>query len=551
MTAPLLSGPGAVLWSDHLIVLPIVLPIAVAGAMFLMDERRHRLKAALSLATVLAMLATALVLVARVTHAPEVYRLGDWAAPYGIVLVADRLSAMMLALAGVLGLSALVFSFARWSRAGPRFHGLFLLLLMGVNGAFLTGDVFNLFVFFEVMLAASYGLVLHGSGETRIRAGLGYIAVNLVASLFFLVGVSLIYGTMGTLNMADLARRLASPPAEAALFEVGCAVLGVAFLIKCSAWPLGFWLPTTYAAATAPAAAVLAILSKVGVYVVIRLSLLLFGAGTSEGFGQTWILVTGLATIAFGTVGILAARELTRAAGYAVMISSGTVLAALGTGSAGALSGALYYLVGSTFAAAALFLLAEILQRGRDPADATQPVFADEYRDPFDDAGTTEIGRAIPATVAILGSGFLLCTLMLAGIPPLAGFVGKLAMFSGLASGTMTAPAWWLIAVLTLSSLGTLIPLVRLGIFSLWVPHDDPPPVLRSPEFASLTVLLAACVALALWAGPALAFTEATVRWLSQPQDYVRAVLDAGAGKGATSKGSGRGAARSTAGAAS
>ncbi|MBB2962989.1 monovalent cation/H+ antiporter subunit D [Methylobacterium sp. R2-1] len=550
MTAPFLNGPGAALWSDHLIVLPIVLPIAVAGVMFLMDERRHRLKAAISLGTVLVLLATALVLVARVTEAPEVYRLGDWAAPYGIVLVADRLSAMMLTLAGVLGLSALVFSFARWGRAGPRFHGLFLLLLMGVNGAFLTGDVFNLFVFFEVMLAASYGLVLHGSGETRIRAGLGYIAVNLVASLFFLVGVSLIYGTMGTLNMADLARRLASPPAEAALFEVGCAVLGIAFLIKCSAWPLGFWLPTTYSAATAPAAAILAILSKVGVYVVIRLSLLLFGAGTSEGFGQSWILATGLATIAFGTIGILAARELTRAAGYAVMISSGTVLAALGTGSDGALSGALYYLVGSTFAAGALFLLAEILQRGRDPTDAAQPVFADEYRDPFDDAGATEIGRAIPATVAILGGGFLVCTLMLAGIPPLAGFVGKLAMFSGLASGPMTAPAWWLIAVLTLSSLGTLIPLVRLGIFSLWVPHDDPPPVLRSPELASLSVLLAACVALALWAGPALAYTEATVRWLSQPQDYVRAVLDAGAGKG-SSRGAAQDAARSAGGAGS
>ncbi|MEH3116136.1 MAG: monovalent cation/H+ antiporter subunit D [Methylorubrum populi] len=530
-----MSGASPIAWSEHLVVLPVVLPIAAAGAMFLMDERRHRLKAGLSLATMLVLLATALVLVGRAGAAPEVYRLGNWAAPYGIVLVADRLSAMMLTLAATLGLAALVFSFARWGRAGPRFHGLFLLLLMGVNGAFLTGDLFNLFVFFEVMLAASYGLVLHGSGETRIRAGLGYIAVNLVASLFFLVGVSLIYGTMGTLNMADLARRLAAPPAEAALFEVGCAVLGIAFLIKCSAWPLGFWLPTTYSAATAPAAAILAILSKVGVYVVLRLSLLLFGAGTSAGFGLDWILATGLATVAFGTVGLLAARDLTRAAGYAVMISSGTVLAALGTGSEAALSGALYYLAGSTCAAGALFLLAEILQRGRDPADAAQPVFADEYRDPFDDAGATEVGRAIPAAVAILGGGFLLCTLMLAGIPPLAGFVGKLAMFSGLADGPMTAAAWSLIAALTLSSLGTLIPLVRLGIFSLWVPHDDPPPVLRPPEFASLSLLLAACVALALWGGPALAYAEATVRWLAQPQAYVRAVLDGVTAPGAGS----------------
>ena len=150
------------------------------------------------------------------------------------------------------------------------------------------------------------------------------------------------------------------------------------------------------------AAAVLAILSKVGVYVVLRLSLLLFGAGPSEGFGQGAILAAGLATIAYGTVGILAARDLTRAAGYAVMISSGTVLAVLGTGSDGALAGALYYLVGSTLAAGALFLLAEILQRGRDPVEAAQPVFADEYRDPFDDADAVEIGQNQLASARIV-----------------------------------------------------------------------------------------------------------------------------------------------------
>ncbi|MGE7415923.1 monovalent cation/H+ antiporter subunit D [Methylobacterium tarhaniae] len=531
MSPPVMNASAASAWSDHVVVLPIVLPIAVAGVMFLLDERRRRLKEALGLATLLALLGIALVLVGRAGAAPEVYRVGNWAAPYGIVLVADRLSAMMLALAGLLGLCALVFSFARWGRAGPRFHGLFLLLVMGVNGAFLTGDLFNLFVFFEVMLAASYGLVLHGSGEVRIRAGLGYIAVNLIASLFFLIGVSLIYGTMGTLNMADLARRLAAPAAsELALFEIGCAILGLAFLIKCSAWPLGFWLPTTYAAASAPAAAILAILSKVGVYVVVRLSLLLFGAGLSEGFGQACLLGIGLATIAYGTVGILASRDLARAAGYAVMISSGTVLAVLGSGRDAALAGALYYLVGSTLAAGALFLLAEVLQRGRDPVEQAQPVFADEYRDPFDDADATEIGRILPAGVALSGVGLLLCTLMLAGVPPLAGFVGKLAIFSGLTGGTITASSWWLIAILTLSSLGTLLPLVRLGILTLWVPHDDPPPALRASELAALAGLLAACIGLALWGGPALAYADATVQGLAQPQDYIRAVLGAPAG---------------------
>ncbi|GJD29673.1 NAD(P)H-quinone oxidoreductase subunit 2, chloroplastic [Methylobacterium adhaesivum] len=515
-------------WSDHLLVLPIVLPIAASGIMLLLDERRSGLKAAISLATATALLVTALALAWRMTDTPEVYRLGNWAAPYGIVLVADRLSAMMLMLTGVLGLAALVFAVARWDRAGPRFHALFLLLLMGVNGAFLTGDLFNLFVFFEVMLAASYGLVLHGSGEARIRAGLAYIAVNLIASLFFLVGVSLVYGTMGTLNMADLARRLSETGGGAGLFEAGCAVLGIAFLIKCSAWPLGFWLPPTYAAASPPAAAVLAILSKVGVYVVVRLSLLLFGAGASEGFGQGWLFAAGLATIAYGTLGILGARDLMRAAAYAVMISSGTVLAALGTGNRAALSGALFYLVGSTLAAGALFLLGEILQRGRDPAAASLAVFADEYRDPFDDEGATETGRAIPAAVAIVGGAFLFCALMLAGLPPLAGFVGKLAMFSGLAAGAMPPAAWAFILVLTLSSLGTLMPLVRLGTLGFWVPHDDSDPVIGPLEFAALAGLLGACLVLTLWGGAGLAYTDRTVAGLSNAAGYIGAVLGSG-----------------------
>ncbi|MCJ2080941.1 monovalent cation/H+ antiporter subunit D [Methylobacterium sp. J-090] len=517
-------------WTDHLVVLPVVLPIAASGLMLLLDERRSRLKAAISLATTTMLLATALLLAQGAMEAPQVYRLGNWAAPYGIVLVADRLSAMMLVLTGVLGLASLVFAVARWDRAGPRFHALFLLLLMGVNGAFLTGDLFNLFVFFEVMLAASYGLVLHGSGEARIRAGLTYIAVNLIASLFFLVGVSLIYGTMGTLNMADLARRLSGPAgAEAGLFEAGCAVLGIAFLIKCSAWPLGFWLPSTYSAASAPAAAILAILSKVGIYVVVRLSLLLFGTGASAGFGQGWLLAGGLATVAYGTIGILAARDLTRAASYAVMISSGTVLAALGTGSHAALSGALFYLVGSTLAAGALFLLGEILQRGRDPATASLAVFADEYHDPFDDDGATETGRAIPAAVAIVGGGFLLCTLMLAGLPPLAGFVGKLAMFSGLAAGAMTPTAWGFILALTLSSLGTLMPLVRLGTLAFWVPHDGPDPVIGRLEFTALAGLLSVCLGLTLWGGAGLVYADRTVEWLVNSAAYVHLVLDGGA----------------------
>ena len=401
-------------WQEHLIIGPIVLPMLIAAAMLLFDERRRLLKGGLSLFAMAAILAMALALLHESAtgatgggDTARVYQLGDWPAPFGIVLVADRLSTLMVALTSVLGACSMIFALARWDRAGPRFHALFLLLVMGVNGAFLTGDLFNLFVFFEIMLAASYGLALHGSGEARIRAGLAYIAVNLTASMLFLIGVSLIYGVTGTLNMADLAVRIPQiAEADRGLFHVGAAVLGVAFLTKCAMWPLGFWLTTTYSAASAPAAAVFAILSKVGAYVIIRLSFLLFApdSGASAGFGQLWILLGGLATIGFGTAGIIAARDLSIAAAYAVIVSSGTVLAAVGIGNADVLGGAVFYLVGSTLACGALFMLAEVLNRGQDPgARSGRAVFEDEYIDPFDDEERNEPGLVIPAAVAALG----------------------------------------------------------------------------------------------------------------------------------------------------
>ena len=506
----------------HLVILPIILPLLAAASMLLFDERRRRLKAGLSLLTLTGVLAASLALLHGAAtgsggEAPQVYALGNWAAPFGIVLVADRLSALMLVLSSTLGLGALLFSLARWDGAGPRFHALFLLLLMGVNGAVLTGDLFNLFVFFEVMLAASYGLVLHGSGQERVRAGLHYIAINLGASMLFLIGVSLIYGTAGTLNMADLAGRIPRLSDEVRpLFELGCAVLAIAFLIKASAWPLGFWLPRTYSAASAPVAALLAIMSKVGVYALVRLSLLLFGptAGASTGFGGDWLLAAGLATIAFGTIGALGARELTRAVGYSIMISSGTVLAALGLGDDRALAGALFYMVGSTIAAGALYLLAEILARDDQEGaeDSSEQVFADEYQDPFDQE-TREDAVAIPLTVAVLGGAFLVCTLTLAGLPPLAGFIGKLTIFIG--AGKID----------NISLAG--ICLARFGVAELWVPAEEPSPTVRPVEFVALAGLIGAGLLLSLFGGMALDFMEMTVAGLERPGDYVSAVLGA------------------------
>ena len=212
----------------------------------------------------------------------------------------------MLVLTSCLGLAAVLFALIRWQRAGVHFHSLFQLQLMGLNGAFLTGDLFNLFVFFEVMLVASFGLLLHGSGERRVQAGLHYVAVNLLASSLFLIGAAMLYGVTGTLNLADMARKLAViPAADRGLLHAGVAVLGIAFAAKAAVWPLNFWLLPAYTAASPPAAAMFAVMTKVGFYAVLRIWSLFFppGGGTTFLFGANALVWIGLATLAFGTSG--------------------------------------------------------------------------------------------------------------------------------------------------------------------------------------------------------------------------------------------------------
>src|SRR5690606_26312700 len=249
-------------------------------------------------------------------------------------------------------------------------------------GAFLTGDLFNLFVFFEVLLAASYGLALHGSGRARVRSSLHYIVINLAASSFFLIGVSVIYGTAGTLNMTALAERVAAlDPSERGLVEVGASILGHAVLVTAAAWPLGFWLPPLYAAASAPVAAVFAIMTKVGLYIILRLGSITAeaGGGASLFFAEGGLFTIGIATVSFAAVGMLASQDMGRLAGYSVLVSSGTVLAAIGVGGAGMTSAALFYLVRSTLTVAAFFLLVELVERGRTPADDVLAVTLEVY----------------------------------------------------------------------------------------------------------------------------------------------------------------------------
>lgn len=529
-------------WMHHLVIAPIILPLFVCAVLLAFDERRRTLKRLVSLATAAALVVISAVLVWEVDAGrgalpgtPHVYLLGNWAAPFGIVLVADRLSAMMVLLSSVLGFTALFYSIARWDRAGPRFHVLFLLLLAGVNGAFLTGDIFNLFVFFEVLLAASYGLILHGAGEERTRASLHYITINIATSLLFLIGVAMIYAVTGTLNMADLADRMASvPDADLMLLESGAAILGVAFLVKAGIWPLSFWLPRTYAAAAPPIAAIFAIMTKVGIYVILRLSSLLFGEGTgaAAGFVDDWLIWAGFATMAFGTLGILATRRLTGVAGHYVMVSSGTLLAAIGLGGEGLMAALLFYLVSSTLAVSALYLIIEPVQRNAGEEDIVEgiaePVFDDEYTGATEEE-ENEIGVVIPGTIALLGGGFIFCTLLLAGLPPLSGFIAKFAIIDALFGNpaAISPKSWVLITLIILSGLATLIAMTRAGIDLLWTPAEDSVPSLSAVEVAPIALLLSACLALMVLAGPAYLYMEGTAAALSNRSAYIEAVLGA------------------------
>jgi multicomponent K+:H+ antiporter subunit D len=376
--------------------------------------------------------------------------------------------------------------------------------------------------------------VLHGSGIARVRTGLHYIIINLVASLLLLIGISVAYGIAGTLNLADLAARMHDVAAEdRALLEAGLAVVGVAFLVKAAIWPLGFWLPGTYAAASTPSAAILSILSKVGVYSVLRVWLLLFGeaGGESAGFGGTWLTLVGLLTIAFGSIAVLATQSLARLAGACVLVSSGTLLAAIGIGQAAVTGGALFYLASSVLAIGAFFLLVELVERGRevgaDVLAVTREAFGTGEEEPDDE---DEIGVAFPGTVAVLGIGFMASALLLAGLPPLSGFLAKFAILAPLfvpVPGSLPAMSWALLAALVLSGLATAVAMMRAGMDVFWASSVEKVPRIGWIEILPVGLLLLLCCALTIGAGPAMEYMRAAAVALHAPQDYLRDALSA------------------------
>lgn len=525
----------------HLVVLPIVVPLIAAAVMLFLSEARRALRVTVALSSVFIQLFVSMALLYLTSDAapyiwPEgvgVYQIGGWPAPFGIVLVVDRLTAVMLALGAMVAAATLVYSIARWDRPGQPFHSLFQILTMGLNGAFLTGDVFNLFVFFEVLLAASYGLLLRGGGAARVKAGMHYVAVNLTASLLFLIGVALIYGISGTLNMADLAGRanaLTAP--DRALFDAGAAILGIAFLVKAGSWPLNFWLPGAYSVATAPVAASFAMLTKVGLYAVLRIGTLL---QEDERLGVA-LFYLGIGTMIAATVGMLATKHLARLVSYSLLVSMGIVLATLGLRIEALTPPVLFYLIVSVLTTSLFFMLTGMTERTRPVntrAEAEEPAPNPPYvaygiKEPSIYASGEDAGVAIPAAMAFLGLVFVCCTLLVSGLPPLPGFLAKFTLLSTAlqaAPASAARPVWILCSLVVISGLVSLIALSRIGMQLFWSIAARQTPRLRVVEAAPVAALVLVCLALTAMADPVTRYLESAAHSLYQPETYIRTVL--------------------------
>jgi len=502
---------------QHLAIAPVVIPALAAPFAVMVMRRKRTLGTAISLLSCAAMLIAALALLVQAGEGTiRTYALGNWPAPFGIVLVVDRLSAIMLTLAATVSLIALVHAVLTGAdRKGWHFHPLFQFQMLGLNGAFLTGDLFNLFVFFEVLLIASYGLMLHGQGPARLKAGVQYVVVNIVGSSLFLIALGLLYALTGTLNMADMGLRVAAlGPDDQGLLRVVALLLVSVFALKAAIAPLHLWLPRTYAVTTPAVAALFAIMTKVGVYSIIRVVPQIFGdgAGAAAWAPAPYLLPAAAITAIVGFAGVFVARSLSEQAAYAVIGSTGTLLIAVAGWQADTLTAAIYYLVHSTLAGAALFLVADVVARRRAS-------FAD----------TASAGPAFCQQQTV-GLMFMAAAIAATGLPPLSGFIGKLLILESIVDTPGWQGAWgWAWGVILATTLIGVIGFARTGSAIFWkdIPPTDgaEPAVVSSADMVAPVITLALLTAWSIGAGAGTAYGAAAAGQILDSASAVRAVL--------------------------
>ena len=489
------------------LVLPILVPFTTA-TILLMAPKRPFLQRTIGLAGSVLLLGSALALFSRVeAEGIQALHVGGWPAPFGITLVADLLAAMLVVAVGVVAVAVTTAAFAGVDprREAIGYHPLVQILLMGVSGAFLTGDFFNLYVWFEVMLVASFVLMSLYRNRSQAEAAFKYVAINLIASSIFLTGLGLLYGVAGTLNMADLAR--VWPTLRTTGMDTVLAVLFVvAFSIKAGLFPLFFWLPASYHTPPAIVGAVFAgLLTKVGVYALIRIFTLLFQGAVPELF--TLLVVMSAATMLIGLVAAQSERDFRRILSFNLVGHIGYTTASLSLLTPAALSGAIFYVLHHIVVITNLFLVSGVLLRLRRTTEMSalgglyrqQPMFA------------------VLAMVPIFS---------LAGVPPLSGFLGKLAILEG----TFAAGAYWIGGIVLVVGLLTLLSMGRAWADGFWKPsaQADDKATPGRPLLIVISSLSLVTVAITFWAGPLFDLTSRAAIQLLQRDEYIQAVLGSG-----------------------
>ena len=493
-----------------LLSIPIFVPLA-AAALAIIAYRHRNVQRAIAIAALVVVLVDAVLLLMAVeSDGVQSVQVGAWPAPIGITLVADMFSALMLVISMATILAVLVFAIGQPGADldQPVFHPVYLIMAAGVSLSFLTGDLFNLFVAYEITLAASYVLITLGGRREQVRTGMTYIIINLLASTLFVMGIAWVYAATGTMNMADLAGEVAALPdgVQTAL----SMFLFLVFGIKAAIFPLFFWLPDSYPTARTPVTAVFAgLLTKVGVYSIVRTQTLLF----PETRPSTVLLVFAGFTMVVGVLGAIAQNDMKRILSFHIVSQIGYMILGLGLFTVSGLAGTVFFIVHQIPVKTALFLTTGLVEEG---------------------TGSTALNRVggLVRRAPLVAALFLVAALSLAGIPPLSGFVGKLAILdAGVDSKT-----YLIVGMGLLVSLFTLFSMVKIWNGVFWGTAEDPtirlaatgpdsqlaiPALMNGATIA----LVLGTVAIALFGGPLYELSERAAQSLVDPSAYIGAVL--------------------------
>jgi len=491
--------------NSHLVLLPIIIPLTGAAAGLLL-WRRIRAQRAWSLGALLTSFGASLILLRTVwTGGPVVFQVGGWSAPFGISLVGDLLGATMVVMAQGVLLAGMIYALGCRDKcaAYPAFFPLFLTLTTGLTGAFLTGDIFNLFVFAELLVTSGAVLTAISDDRTGPEAAYKYFFISLFAGIFLLSAVGGLYVSYGTLNMADLAVRIAADPSPP-LLSMAMVLMFVFFMVKSAVVPFHFWQPDFHTAAPTPVSAILSsVVVKLGVYGFLRMTTLLFvpQAATLRGL----LVVLGVAGVIFGGLASLGTHNAKRMLAYSTLAQIGYILVGIGWGTPVSIAAAIVLTVNHSLIKAALLMLAGALASRAQVKSAAFTNLAG-------------LGKSLP----FMGALFLLGGMALAGIPPTNGFIGKLSLFRG---GVLGAE-YVSLAIVGVASVITLVYVVRAFQLIWWAPPAEG--VKAKPggdRLLAPTLLIGLCLALGVWAEPLLRLANDISAWLGDPAAYIAAVL--------------------------